>query len=152
MFIFFAHQFKEDLVETTHMHHRHRSFPRGIIIIHKLWANHSDFAVGDLRLDPHRSRHVDLYEDLRQNSATGGQTLWHWRRTLKDKTRHSWCHGRSPSGPPTDSCRTPQGPLPQCRLHSHKQNEEWRRRTRADYRNHCRVADIAPTIIIATKV
>lgn len=43
---------------------------------------------------------------------------------------------------------------PQLRLHSNKQTKAIPRtnRRRANYRNHCRAADIAPTIIIATKV
>uniref|UniRef100_A0A453PJW4 Uncharacterized protein n=1 Tax=Aegilops tauschii subsp. strangulata TaxID=200361 RepID=A0A453PJW4_AEGTS len=42
---------------------------------------------------------------------------------------------------------------PQLRLHSNKQTEAIprTRRRRAVYRNHCRVADIAPTIIVTTK-
>lgn len=45
-------------------------------------------------------------------------------------------------------------PSPQLRLHSSKQTEAkpWTRRRRADYRNHCRIADIAPTIVVATQV
>lgn len=43
---------------------------------------------------------------------------------------------------------------PQLRLHSNKQTKAIPRtnRRRANYRNHCRVADITPTIIVATEV
>jgi hypothetical protein len=46
-----------------------------------------------------------------------------------------------------------RAPPPQLRLHSNKQTEAkpQTRRRRADYRNHCRVADIAPIIIVATE-
>ena len=55
-------------------------FPRGFIAIPKLWANDSDFAVDDHRLNPPRRDYVDLYEDPRPSSATFDRTtqllLW----------------------------------------------------------------------------